>query len=328
MWGTRWSPISTARRGAITPAEYGISHGASDYIVDVHNDALQLVAQYKMRDTSKAKQYNLSNTSELLLVENGQNHILKIIAAGEDILLQEQSEDKTDVFVDMFVQDETTDPACTLDMTSYHLLTGVTRTRRLGPGTALFGEPLDAGWGDYYTKDDKWYYTKGMGGRGDLRDGNAETLGGGVLFGYYFENGFGIDGTLRAGRVKTDPTSNMGVGAKYDSSTWYIGSHIGLSQTFAISPKSAFRVYGQYIWSRQDSENVVSDAGESICFKGVNSSRFRAGLRYIYQASDSVSLFADAGWEYQVDGRVRSTLDGIPTPGLRTNGHMGNSTAA
>lgn len=309
--------------GNAAPGQYGVSHGVSDYVFDVSTVNNQLIADYGYRDLSKTKQYNLTNMSELLLMEDGQNHTMKIIGAGQDMFIGEIREGiSTSANVDGTKQ--TASPACSIDMTSYHMLVGLDVVRRAGAGAYKITGFLDGGWGDYYTED---YFTNYAGRRTKLRgDGKVRTLGGGLMGFYVFENGFGFDASIRAGEVKSKlERTNFGQNATYKTpSTWYADTHIGLSKTFEFSPKSYFRAYGKYLYGRQGQDNFFTDANEHLRFKGTSSSRFRAGGRYIYKPTSRTNLFADAAWEYQADGRVRHTIDGMPIAStLRTNGHMG-----
>ncbi len=315
------------KEGAITG-----SFGATDLYFHILNktisadgtstdDIKQIIAKCLDIDTGKGVINNLSNVSRLVLIENGQNEVINIAE-----LLKAIDNPETTTFLNPGFFYDIVHPDCTISMRSAYGLAGIKHARPTSWGSFQFGAFFDAARGNYYSEDNY----NGFQLRGD---GKADTIGGGLFAGLLWKNGFGLDASFRAGRVRSDLATNSG-SVGYDSSTWYVGGHFGISQTFDLTCKSSIRPYGRFLWAYEGEDNTVSRSaegssifpmtGEDLHFDQVNSARFQIGARYSYNLAKNLTAYADAAFEYQPDGRIESLLNGIPVNRIKTNGHAVN----
>ncbi len=297
--------------GAVTEKPWRLNVGSTDMVFNVLTENNALIAKLLSADAGKAMINNLSNMSRILIIQNKQNLIIDVAKLMEAI-----QDPNLTIFVNSTAATEEWHPQCTVQMDSVYTMVGIKQDRPTNWGSLRLGAFIDAGWGKYWSEENYDDF--------DLRgDGHARAFGGGVFGSILLPNGFGADASFRSGYVGSDLTTNSG-GIGYDSSTWYVGGHLGLSWQFDLSPKSWLRPYGRVLWAHEGEDSTTTRAGEEVSFNAVDSARFQIGGRYNHRFSDSLSGYVDVNLEYEPNGRVGSYLNGIPIRGFRTHGYYGN----
>jgi hypothetical protein len=208
-----------------------------------------------------------------------------------------------------------------VDVKGYNFLVGLGASS----GNFTFGGFFETGKGDYDSSN-RFAGFAGVKGNGDTR-----YDGGGVLGRFDAENGLYAEGSLRAGRLKNDFSSDLaddlGVRAGYDSRSRYVGAHLGLGYTWKATGPTRADVYGKYFWTRQSGDKVRLDtsAGDRIEFDAVNSQRVRLGGRVTWDLSEQTEFFAGAAWEHEFDGVARAKAYGrsIKAPSMKGDSALG-----
>ena len=146
-------------------------------------------------------------------------------------------------------------------------------------------------------------------------EGKTSYIGGGLLGRQDMENGSYIEGSLRAGRIKSDYTGNIaGTDTSYDISSSYFGFHLGIGREIKLKGGSSLDTYLKYFYSRQNDASATLTTGERYLFDAVTSSRLRLGLRYTKGDSPESQVYAGIAWEHEFDGEARATYQGMSTP--------------
>ena len=199
-----------------------------------------------------------------------------------------------------------------LDLSSTHLMTGLSRGWNIAHNRLTLGAFFEYGAGSY---DSQAVFESGP-----IRaDGNVRYIGGGVLGRMDFaENGRGrfyAEGSGRAGSVRNEFNSYglsdfLGNNAKFASNSAYFSLHAGLGYLLNISERSMLDIYGKYFWTRIGGDSVYISAGEHIEFQDFNSHRLRIGGRFSHTVNESVKAYAGTAWEHEFDGRIRGSANG------------------
>src|SRR5699024_2747833 len=157
------------------------------------------------------------------------------------------------------------------DVSGVTLLAGVKKRFQLDTGSLAFGAFFESGWGDYDTTN---HFDSGR-VRGS---GSTDYYGVGALLRHDWQSGLYAEGSLRAGRIDSDWSSNdMGVAdTSYDIDTPYYGAHLGLGYVIGINEQTSVDVSARYFWLHQGSENT-DIAGDRFHFDALDSHRTRVG---------------------------------------------------
>ena len=179
------------------------------------------------------------------------------------------------------------------------------------------GAFVEAGFGSYRGHTD---FT----GAGAIKaDGNARYFGGGLLGEMDFNNGFTVDAAFRIGHIQSDWKSDFhenGQRATYDdTSSLYLGAHIGGAYQWAISGQDSLNTYARYSWAHIDSDNVTV-LNDPYQFDSVTSSRIRIGTKYTRHKGHFMP-YAGIAWEYEFDGREGGTVYGYKLKELDLGGN-------
>jgi len=212
-----------------------------------------------------------------------------------------------------------------LDLTSTHLLTGVSRGWELAQRRLTLGAFFEYGTGSYESQ--------GVYSRGPIRgDGSVRYAGGGILSRMDFaETGRGrfyAEASGRAGTVRNDFNSSglsdfLGNDARFKSDSTYYSLHAGLGYLWNISERAMLDLYGKYFWTRVGGDSLYISTGEYLEFENFNSSRLRFGGRFSYAMNESVRYYAGAAWEYEFDGRARASANGVSLGSSSISGGTG-----
>jgi hypothetical protein len=215
-----------------------------------------------------------------------------------------------------------------VDVEGYNLVAGLALGADVGVGKLTAGAFFEYGDGDYDS-----YNSFSSSGRVHGR-GDTEYAGGGALARFDFAEGQSghpyVDGTVRAGRVKSDFSSKdlvdgFGRSAKYDSKSGYYGFSLGGGYILKFSQENKLDLYGRYTFTEQGNDKVRLSTGERVKFDDVDSSRLRLGARFSAALNDSTRAYVGAAYEREFDGKAKASIDGldVEAPKLRGNSGVG-----
>ncbi|MCL2011141.1 MAG: autotransporter outer membrane beta-barrel domain-containing protein, partial [Synergistaceae bacterium] len=209
-----------------------------------------------------------------------------------------------------------------LDLTSAHLLTGVSRSWNLTQSRMTVGGFFEYAAGSYESR--------GLYESGEISShGNVRYVGGGVLaradFAETDRGRLYAEASARAGSAHADFNSRelrdyTGTRAHYKSDSPYFGLHAGFGYLWDLSETSSFDIFGKYFWTRVTGDTLRVSTGEQLVLQDFNSRRMRLGGRYSRATGESVSYYASAAWEHEFDGRSRGTVNGYSLGGSSLSG--------
>jgi len=187
-----------------------------------------------------------------------------------------------------------------VEIKGWNLGVGWARENAVPAGTLTFGPFLEYGRGSYDS-----YLDDGTHG-----DGTSSYIGAGVVAELAMRGGIRVDGTLRAGRTKSDYTGL----ASYDTSNAYYGIQVGAGKDFRVSEAAAVNAYVRYAYTHTAGASAHLSTGETYEFDAVNSHRVRLGTRWTYGDTAHTQLYAGLAWEYEFDGVAHASYQGDRTP--------------
>ena len=189
----------------------------------------------------------------------------------------------------------------------YALNVGFARKQEAKDGTLTFGPFVEYGRTSYDSHLEDAYGTRG--------DGKVNYLGLGVLAKKDLKSGAYLEGSLRAGRVKSDYTGDIaGAVTSYDISSPYYALHLGVGKKIALKKGDAIDAYLKYFFSHQNATSATLSTGETYDFDAVNSHRLRLGARYMHDMGRTGKFYAGLAWEYEFEGEARAAYQGMATP--------------
>ena len=194
-----------------------------------------------------------------------------------------------------------------VDTHGYALNVGFARKQEAKDGTLTFGPFVEYGRTSYDSHLEDAYGTRG--------DGKVNYLGLGVLAKKDLKSGAYLEGSLRAGRVKSDYTGDIaGAVTSYDISSPYYALHLGVGKKIALKKGDAIDAYLKYFFSHQNATSATLSTGETYDFDAVNSHRLRLGARYLHDMGGTGKFYAGLAWEYEFEGEARAAYQGMATP--------------
>lgn len=194
-----------------------------------------------------------------------------------------------------------------VDTHGYALNVGFARRQEAKDGTLTFGPFVEYGRTSYDSHLEDAYGTRG--------DGKVNYLGLGVLAKKDLKSGAYLEGSLRAGRVKSDYTGDIaGAVTSYDISSPYYALHLGVGKKIALKKGDAIDAYLKYFFSHQNATSATLSTGETYDFDAVNSHRLRLGARYLHDMGRTGKFYAGLAWEYEFEGEARAAYQGMATP--------------
>jgi hypothetical protein len=194
-----------------------------------------------------------------------------------------------------------------VDMSSFSLMTGLSRGLELSPGYLTLGAFFEYGNGSYNTYNSFSNAASVKGG------GDMYYIGGGVLGrmdftnsgpGHFYAEAAGRAGGLHNEYSSGDLRDNPGRKADYDSSSAYYGLHLGAGYVWNLSEKASLDLYGKYFWTHQEGDSVTLSTNDPVKFEAADSQRLRGGARFAYAVNEYVSPYIGAAYEHEFDGRV------------------------
>jgi len=208
-----------------------------------------------------------------------------------------------------------------VDTKSIGLSLGFAREIENKSGKLLVGPVVEYGHGKYDSYQDN----------GITADGKSSYWGIGVIAKQTNHNGFYYEGSLRAGRTKSDYGSDSvrpGNHVSYDSSATYWAAHLGAGKLFDIGHDNTLDVYGKYFYSHTGSDSTtihIGAASEGVDFSAVNSHRLRIGTRLTHALDAKNKIYGGLAWQYEFNGDARavySVSGEAPSPSVKGSSGM------
>ena len=186
-------------------------------------------------------------------------------------------------------------------------------------GKLLVGPVVEYGHGSYDSYQDN----------GITADGKSSYWGIGVIAKQTNNNGFYYEGSIRAGRTKSDYGSDNvkpGTHVSYDSSATYWALHLGAGKLVDIGHSNTLDYYGKYFYSHTGSDSAfLNGANETANFDAVNSHRIRLGARLTHALNEKNKLYGGLAWQYEFKGDARATYSvsgEAPSPSVKGSSGM------
>ena len=185
-------------------------------------------------------------------------------------------------------------------------------------GKLLVGPVIEYGHGSYDSYQDS----------GIKADGKSSYWGIGVIAKQTNDNGFYYEGSLRAGRTKSDYNSDLrpGLHVNYDSSATYWALHLGAGKLVDIGHSNTLDYYGKYFYSHTGSDSAfLNGANETANFDAVNSHRIRLGARITHAINEKNNIYGGLAWQYEFNGDARATYSvsgEAPSPSVKGSSGM------
>ena len=185
-------------------------------------------------------------------------------------------------------------------------------------GKLLVGPVIEYGHGSYDSYQDS----------GIKADGKSSYWGIGVIAKQTNDNGFYYEGSLRAGRTKSDYNSDLrpGLHVNYDSSATYWAAHLGVGKLEDIGHDNTLDYYGKYFYSHTGSDSTyLNGANETANFDAVNSHRIRLGARLTHALNEKNKIYGGLAWQYEFKGDARATYSvsgEAPSPSVKGSSGM------
>lgn len=207
-----------------------------------------------------------------------------------------------------------------VDTKGYNLNVGFAREVKKGNKTYLLAPVVEYGRGSYDS-----YQNNGI-----KADGKSRLWGVGVMGRQTNSRGLYYEGSLRAGRVKSDYSSQLSVAthASYDSSSSYWAGHLGVGTVSKLKGNNTLDTYAKYFYSHMDGDEVdvkINGAAgaDQITFDSVESERLRLGARFTHHVNDNNSVYVGAAYQYEIKGDARATYHGCETASPSVKGSSG-----
>ena len=212
-----------------------------------------------------------------------------------------------------------------LKINGWHFAAGVQGLTHLNSGDSLTSALyFEAGRGNYRTENG--FNEEIFEGSGDLN-----YRGGGLAVRYRLASGFYVEGSVRAGELKTEMDravrASSGDLLGYSLRSFYWGAHAGFGQILE-NDLSTLDLYGRIYHTEVDGDDFTL-GGDRFVFDDVKSTRTRIGAKI---RSKAWGIYAGASAEYEFDGDANMSAADLDAPteslkGLSMMGEVGWSWA-
>ena len=210
-----------------------------------------------------------------------------------------------------------------VDMRGYTAVLGMSKRIETGKRRLLIAPMAEYGRGSYDA------YLDG----GTHGSGKSWYAGGGIVFRSTLKDGRFYEGSLRAGRLKTDYSSTdfsagaLAIRESFRTSSAYYGGHLGLGREVRLEGNDKypdrFLYYGKLFYTHVNGDDITLPTGELYHLSGVDSLRLRLGARYVYNVNEIHKLYLGMAWEHEFDGASRAEHRGLSTDTPRLKGDSG-----
>ena len=164
-------------------------------------------------------------------------------------------------------------------------------------------------------------------------DGDSEYIGGGLMLKQNFTSGTYLDASFHVGKISSDYNSNdwtyaiapgvLAHNEKFDISSTYMATHIGIGQIFDLSQSNKLDVYTKWLYAYTDDADATISSGERYHFDSITSNRVRAGLRDTINLKDEHNLYVGGAYEYEFSGDAKASTMGLDAPKPSLKGSTG-----
>ncbi|WP_156187203.1 autotransporter outer membrane beta-barrel domain-containing protein [Campylobacter gracilis] len=164
-------------------------------------------------------------------------------------------------------------------------------------------------------------------------DGDSEYIGGGLMLKQNFTSGTYLDASFHVGKISSDYNSNdwtyaiapgvLAHNEKFDISSTYMATHIGIGQIFDLSQRNKLDVYTKWLYAYTDDADATISSGERYHFDSITSNRVRAGLRDTINLKDEHNLYFGGAYEYEFSGDAKASTMGLDAPKPSLKGSTG-----
>jgi len=192
---------------------------------------------------------------------------------------------------------------------------GIAREIGNDRGKLLYGLAGEYGKGSY----DSYYHN--IHGEGD-----SDYAGVSIFVRQKDSGGMYYEGSLRAGRTKADYrtrnfTGYEGLSIGYDTSSSYMGAHLGLGKAIRLDENDELDVSLRYFYSHTGSDSARVSTGETYDFSAVNSHRIRLGAKLTHVFDEANKGYFGTYYEREFNGDARAAVAGYSTatPSLKGN---------
>lgn len=202
-----------------------------------------------------------------------------------------------------------------VDSRGFSAMLGVAREIENDRGKLLYGLAGEYGKGSYDS-----YYNNLHG------EGDSDYAGASIFVRQKDSRGMYYEGSLRAGRTKADYSSRdftgyEGLSIGYDTSSSYLGAHLGLGKGIKLNENNDLDVSLRYFYSHTGSDSARVSTGETYDFSAVNSHRLRLGARLTHAFNAESKGYIGVYYEREFNGDARAAVAGYSTatPSLKGN---------
>ena len=199
-----------------------------------------------------------------------------------------------------------------VDLNGAVMNAGIAKRHADKTGTFTWGAFFETGSGNY----DSYL------GGGTHGSGSTRYTGGGLLARQDNANGSYVEGSLHYGRTKADCKAVLeGIGAtSYDTSSNYIGGHVGLGRVLKLSENNSLDVYGKYLLSRTGGDSARLSTEDPYRFDAVTSHRLLLGARFTHDEGKTGKGYLGLAYQYEFGGDARAHWQGYALPSPSTQG--------
>lgn len=200
-----------------------------------------------------------------------------------------------------------------VDAKGWNIDLGFAKQRVSERNTLTYGPFVEYGKGSYDS-----YLDDGTHG-----DGSMDYLGAGFMAKSKNADGSYVEGSVRAGRVKSDYAGTIsGTHVTYDSGSTYYAGHLGVGQERELNGGNTIETYAKYFFAHQDGDRATLSNGDVYDFDAADSHRLRVGTRYATKHG-SGSFYTGLAYEYEFSGDAGASYQGYNTPSPSLKGGTG-----
>lgn len=210
------------------------------------------------------------------------------------------------------------------DLNTLNGVVGVNCVGNFASGDLTMGGFVDFGQGDFSTEAI-------LNGRQVKGEGTLKRIGGGVMaqfeFGQKAQKTVSVESSLRFGHLRQDYSSqdfeNSQFDARFDTSSLYVGGHVGVNAKFGLSETSRLDLYGRYAHLWLQGDQAMVDGTAPVDFKNSTSQVGRLGARVHKNVTPKLSFKIGLGYEHEFNGVTKSDTAGYKINDVNVKGGTG-----
>lgn len=294
-----------------------VTNGPAEETVYIPAGVGQVVGAVLAQDDAAALTVNsIRLNAQIVLVGKSRAVSAAFVNQGSDLVsdgldaLGRDGQYGLKTFAAVYGGKHTYDVGSDLKINGWSTIAGLGGEHRVHGGDFLWGVLYENGTGNYRA----WNEANGERFRGD---GDLLYNGGGAAVRWERDSGFYVEGSVRAGTLKSDLSGALrdsaGRSYGYSSRSHYFGVHIGAGRRMNLGGDRELDLYGKYFHTYTEGDRFTVD-GDRFTFDGVKSDRLRLGARVTHNAHGAVSAYYGLAWEYEFSGDAAMTVQGQRAP--------------